>query len=70
MKHSVHDGLGPREVWLDGVLLERVVACDDDAALAIVTRYPYVVSNGELMVDALHGDTLVVRSIGNESQKV
>jgi (2Fe-2S) ferredoxin len=46
MRHSVHDGKGIRDVYLDGVWLERVVWADTKRARVVCLRYPFVVRNG------------------------
>lgn len=70
MKHSYDDGRGPREVWLDGFLLDQVIECDTDTRVALVTRQPIQVFAGVVQRDALKGCVMVVREIGNESKKV
>lgn len=65
MKHSVGDGRGRREVWLDGFLIERVIECDDELGTVVVSRFPYLFTGhaGDLVTDTLQGDTVVVQPI-------
>lgn len=70
MKHFVDDGRGNREVWLDGMLLDHVVECDTDAAIAVLACQPIRPEGEGIALERVHGDTLVVREIGKESQTI
>ena len=70
MKHSVNDGRGLREVWLDGMLLQYVVECDDDAASALTNRYPFTAIDGVLVQEVWKGCTMVVRSIEDTKNSI
>lgn len=60
MRHSPQDGKGIRDVYLDGVRLERVLWADTKRARAVCIRYPLVVRNGSLVRCFHQGKTLEV----------
>lgn len=70
MKHFVDDGRGCREVWLDGVLLDHVVECDTDTAIAVIACQPIRPEGDGIALERIHGDTLVVRSIENDKNSI
>jgi len=70
MKHHYLDCRGRREVWLDGILLDAVLSCDDEAATAMYMDKPFKAVDGQVPKVWIQGDVMVVREIGNESQKV
>lgn len=62
-RHSAQDGKGPREVYVNGELVQRVVWADDARGRVLCHRYPYVVRNGTLRRCYLQGK-VEVRPIG------
>lgn len=68
MQHTVDDGLGSREVWLDGFLLNRVIECDDVACTAVCGVYPFQIKDGELVTETVSGEVMVVRFLDPEVQ--
>lgn len=70
MKHHYLDGRGFREVWLDGMLLDAVIECDDEAATALYMDKPFKFVDGEVPKVQIQGDVMVVLAKGLEYRKI
>ena len=58
--HKVGDGLGPRDVFLDGDRVEGCVYADTELGVVELIKQPFVVVDDELQTERKYGNVTVV----------